>query len=295
MKRLHIILPLILGLVIVASACNKSDETPKTMLEIEKLSYTIEGEESDFEIIVRANTTFTCNLPEDEQHWISHKSTRELGGGISALTFHATANTSDDYRDTKIYFSSSDGTVKQSVDVSQAPIAKIILDSNIYTVSYKEQSFEIEMSSNTEFEVDIECTGEWIKLAESRALKSYTLTFDIAENNTDAERKALITIEGGGTKQEILVTQSPMPTSNSIRLQLTHTESQLTSPMWYGFDIAGSVSWGDDSTDTWSEEIEHVYADEMQRSTLFDMEGVLSFTIAELGSIDAIEITYIAE
>lgn len=295
MKRLHIILTLVMGLVIVASGCNKKSETLKAMLEIEELSYTIASEESNFEITVKANTTFTFDIPAEGEAWISHNSTRELGGSISALTFHATANTGDDHRDTKIYFSSSDGTVKQSVDVSQAPIAKIILDSNIYTVSHKEQSFEIEMSSNTEFEVDIECTGEWIKLAESRALKSYTLTFDIAENNTDAERKALITIEGGGTKQEILVTQSSMPTSNSIRLQLTHTESQLTSPMWYGIDIAGSVSWGDGSTDTWSEEIEHVYADEMQKSTLFDMEGVLSFTIAELGSIDAIEITYIAE
>lgn len=284
-----------MGLVIVASGCNKKSETLKTMLEIEELSYTIASEESNFEITVKANTTFTFDIPAEGEAWISHNSTQELGGSVSVLTFHAAANMSDDYRETTISFVSSDGTVKQSVAVSQAPIAKIILDSNSYTVSYKEQTFEIEMSSNVEFNVDIECTGEWIKLAESRALKGYTLTFNIAENTTDAERKALIRIEGGGEKQEIMLIQSSMPTTEGMQLQLTHSESNLTTPIWYGINVTGAISWGDGNTDTWSEGIEHTFADDTQKSSFFDMEGAVSFTITELGSIDAIDITYSGE
>lgn len=157
-----------------------------------------------------------------------------------------------------------------------------------YELSYEAQTLELKFDTNVEY--SFELSAEWIKLEEgsrSQGMKSYTARFAVEENTSKKERVAYILILAGEAEQTITIVQGAMP--ERMTLQLDHTNATLSSPKWRGDAVAGSISWGDGTEQSYAEGASHSFSGVKQR-TIFDMRGATGFKIEHIDNIDNIEI-----
>ncbi len=157
-----------------------------------------------------------------------------------------------------------------------------------FDVSYEAQTIELNFATNVEYSFEV--GAEWITLVESRSVESYKVCFTIAENLSRDERSSYIKIDAGDVEAKIPVLQRGAP--ERMTLKLTHTDATLAMPMWYGDAVSGRVEWGDGSSDSYAEGLEHDYASDgsISYDALFDMCGAEGFHIPAIGDISDIEI-----
>ena len=288
-KRFYTISLVAACLLLAAIGCKK-DNTSNTVLTIAQQIYTVEAAQTNIDIEIKANIDFTIHIAEDGASWIEHSKTTNKGNDTKTASFNIAANQSEDGRNTTIRFVSSDGRIEHSVAISQKPTEKFVVDNDTYTVDYTAQNLSIELQSNFDIEVKISCDGDWITLTESRALESRTLVFDITENNSTKARKATIEVGGKSEQKMLTVNQTGFP--RRMQLSLSHSQATLSSPIWYGANITGNITWGDGTEEAWSEDAEHSFADSSPKESNFTMENALSFIIPQLGTITSIEIVH---
>lgn len=290
MKRIFTtIAPIAIATLLLMVGCKK-ENLPDTILSIAQQSYTLDASATEIEVEVYSNIDFVFKVSDEGVTWIEHSNTQITSTGIKLIVFNILANEGDESREADIIFTSGDGYITQSVHITQSPREIIVANDDRYVVDYHKQRLDIDIQSNTNIECSIESADEWIKLAESRALESHTLSFDIAENTSGAKREATITISSKDESKVITVIQTVK--GGSTHLAITHTQTSLISPLWYGISVEGNVEWGDGSEESWSENIEHIFTDNSEKITTFDMQSPKSFTIQQLGTITNIEITY---
>lgn len=162
------------------------------------------------------------------------------------------------------------------------------LVAKMYELSYEAQTLELKFDTNAEY--SFELSAEWIKLEEgsrSQGMKSYTVRFAVEENTSKKERVAYILILAGEAEQTITIVQGAMP--ERMTLQLDHTNATLSSPKWRGDAVAGSISWGDGTEQSYAQGVSHSFSGAKQR-TIFDMRGATGFKIEHIDNIDNIEI-----
>ena len=111
--------------------------------------------------------------------------------GEATLTVKALAN--ENYEDRSAVISIKSGGVTQSVPVYQKKKNALILSKEIFEVSQRGGSIDLEVKSNIEFEVDI--LDDWITQNQTRALTTHYLQFDVAANPNFENREGKIVIK----------------------------------------------------------------------------------------------------
>ena len=156
------------------------------------------------------------------------------------------------------------------------------IDRSRVDLDYAAQSVEIAVVANRAFEVDI-CV-DWI---------SYTIVdsgdrvvLQVAENTESKPRSAEVVILAGELICSLMVYQTTKP--ELMVLSLEHSSAHLDSPEWDGYDIKGSVDWGDGTIEEYYDGISHDYSDAQKRSAQFTMDGAASFRIESIGEIESI-------
>lgn len=154
-----------------------------------------------------------------------------------------------------------------------------------FEVDYKAQSVEIRVVCNREFEVDV-CV-DWISytIAES----GDKVVLKLLENSDTEPRSAEVVILAGDQICSVNIQQGVKP--ELMELLLEHSSAHLDSPEWSGYDIKGSVDWGDGTSEEYSEGVSHDYSDAQKRSAQFQMEGATSFRIEQIGDIECVTIS----
>ncbi len=176
---------------------------------------------------------------------------------------------------------------------SDKPLPEPVIDSldvveDDFELSYEAQVITLNFATNVEYSFEV--GAEWITLAESRSDVNYEVCFIVAENTSRDERSSYIKITAGEVEAIIPVVQQGAPAR--MTLKLTHTNATLATPVWYGNDVNGRVEWGDGSSDSYAEGIEHDYSSDgsTANEALFDMRGAEGFHIPAIGDISDIEI-----
>lgn len=154
-----------------------------------------------------------------------------------------------------------------------------------FVLDYTAQSIEIRVVCNREFEVGI-CV-DWISYTIAESGDSVTL--QVAENTELEPRLAELVITAGELSATVVIEQGVKP--ELMELSLEHSSAHLDSPAWDGYDIKGSVDWGDGTTEEYRDGISHDYADTQRRSAQFNMEGATSFYIESIGDIESITLS----
>ena len=159
-----------------------------------------------FTVKLKANIDYEYEIKAD---WIKSVETRALKE--YSLRFEAETNPSFDKRVGEIVIKG--GGFSETVTITQAQTASITLSTTEQNFDSEGGTFEVEVEHSVDYDVSI--SADWVTRIESRAIEFSTLRFAVAENTTYGERKATITIKGGGITETIAVVQTQ---NNSIIL-----------------------------------------------------------------------------
>lgn len=165
--------------------------------------YTISSGEEMLKVELKSNTNYKVEIVPADVKWITESQTRSM----SSYThyFNITENTDYDSREAYIVFVDSESGVEEQIHVVQMQKDAIIVARNEYNIEY--QATTLTFDVNTNIELSVACSVDWIKQIQTRGLHTETLNFSVEENATKDSREGIIILKNGDVKQEIKITQ----------------------------------------------------------------------------------------
>ncbi|HIY87170.1 MAG TPA: BACON domain-containing protein, partial [Candidatus Bacteroides pullicola] len=181
---------------------------------------------------LQSNTDYRVQLPAVD--WLTEADTRSL----SAYTHYFTVAPNDTYdaRTAEIIFATADGTLADTVRVTQVQQDAILLAQQEYDIPAEGGTLDFTVQTN----VDVTATPavDWITQAPgTRGLVEKNLCFDIAPNEGTEARQGTITLSGGGVTQVITVRQEAYEEPELVRVEYrtgyTWEEAHDNLPLLY--------------------------------------------------------------
>ena len=127
--------------------------------------------------------------------------------GDASITIKATGNDTPDERNASIRIKA--GTASKTISVSQKQKDALTVTSSKFEVEAEGGEVKIEVKANIDFEYAIdESAQEWIKYEGTRAMKTSTLTFSVAENDDTEKREGKIAIKSGEFNEVVTIYQA---------------------------------------------------------------------------------------
>lgn len=126
--------------------------------------------------------------------------------GNGQITVTAAANATTDERSASIILKS--GTVQKTIKVTQKQKDALTITASKFEVAAEGGSVAIEVKANIDFSYAVDGASQsWIKYQTTRAMKTSTLVFDIAENDSRDKRQGTVTISSGALKEVVTIYQ----------------------------------------------------------------------------------------
>lgn len=200
-------------------------------LVISQSEYAVTSAGETIVVEVASNVDVTVELPADAD-WISESTTRSVS--TNTFYFDIAANEEYDQRTAEIKFSNTDKGLAEVVTIVQAQKDAIVIAEDSYSVSGQGDAIEIAVGHNVEFDIKIDV--DWISQVQTRALETSTLIFNVAQNETDAERSGTITFtskDNDEISQVITVKQE----AGASKIYYTSTDGNVVTP-------ADDTDWG---------------------------------------------------
>ena len=181
---------------------------------------------------LQSNTDYRVQLPAVD--WLTEADTRSL----SAYThyFAVAPNDTYDARTAEIIFATADGTLADTVFITQVQQDAILLAQREYAFPAEGGTLDFTVQAN----VDVTATPDvdWITQAPgTRGLVEKNLCFDIAPNEGTEARQGTITLSGGGVMQAITVRQEAYEEPELVRVEYrtgyTWEEAHDNLPLLY--------------------------------------------------------------
>lgn len=206
---------LLLSMTFVAACSDGGEDVvePDPKPTPSKPAITLDVSSSDFTTDGGSNTiSFTTEAPWTAEvlnsradAWCSVSPT-DGPAGDAEITVTTTANDTPDNRSASIVIKA--GTTEKTITVSQKQKDALTVTSDKFEVSAEGGEVTIEVKANIDFEYTIsEKAKAWIASADSRALKTTTLVFDVSANEDTEKREGSITITSGSFKETVTVYQ----------------------------------------------------------------------------------------
>ena len=126
--------------------------------------------------------------------------------GNGQITVTAAANATTDERSASIILKS--GTVQKTIKVTQKQKDALTVTASKFEVAAEGGTVAIEVKANIDFSYAVDGASQsWIKYQTTRAMKTSTLVFDIAENDSRDKRQGTVTISSGALKEVVTIYQ----------------------------------------------------------------------------------------
>ena len=161
-------------------------QAQKDALIVSKKDITIDEQQQTVEFEVRANVEYTVSDPS--AGWLHREETRAMTS--QTIRYTVDANTSYDSRTATITVQSKDGSLKETISITQAQKDAIVLAKSSYNLENEGGNIDIEVGHNVDF--DIEISDNWITQTTTRAFETETLTFNITANTSEDSRDGTI-------------------------------------------------------------------------------------------------------
>ena len=127
--------------------------------------------------------------------------------GDASITIKAKENDTPDERNASVRIKA--GSASKTISVSQKQKDALTVTSSKFEVESKGGEIKIEVKANIDFEYAIdESAQEWIKYEGTRAIKTSTLTFSVAENDDTEKREGKIAIKSGEFNEVVTIYQA---------------------------------------------------------------------------------------
>ena len=199
----------------------QSGNTPTII--ISKNEYSISSEGGDISVEVRSNVDVSVTLPKEG--WITESTTRSMS--THTYVFAISKNEEYDARSAEILFTNKANNLSEKITITQMQQDAIIVAKDKYEIDAKGGTLTFEVQTNVDFETSVD--ADWIAKADTRALHSEKLSFNIKANDTYEDRSATIAITGNGVTQKVFVLQHGLVAVTSIELDKTSLEISVGS------------------------------------------------------------------
>lgn len=133
--------------------------------------------------------------------WVSLDKTSGKTGPASLMI---TVKKNDSHEERFAYLEITSGGKSETVKIVQKQDDAIVVGSSSITVEPGGGSFDVQVSSNVDFSVEID--GSWVRQIGSKAMKESTLSFSVEKNDGD-QRTARISFKYGQVVEYVTVTQ----------------------------------------------------------------------------------------
>ena len=174
--------------------------------------------------------------------------------GDATISVITTPNDTPDDRTASIVIKA--GIVSKTVTVSQKQKDALTVTSSKFEVEATGGEVKIEVKANIDFEFTIdESAKEWIKYEGTRAIKTSTLTFSVAENDDTEKREGKIAIKSGefnevvtiyqaGNKATIVISQNEYVVSSDGETIAVEVKSNVD----VNIEIPSEIDWISENT-----------------------------------------------
>ena len=185
----------------------------KNALILSKDKYAVPLEGGNISIEVKSNIAYKIIIPDDFSSWIEEvaasSKTRALQSRIH--TFKIADNLKVP-KDRDGYIIVDGGDLKETIFIFQNYENKLILNQDNYILTSEQQSLDIELQTNIDYDVQIPNDAQnWIRQVATRAMRTDKLHFEIAENTASATRNTEIVIRDKNSDLEQILKVSQKP------------------------------------------------------------------------------------
>lgn len=176
---------------------------PSIIVSEQNIAVGAKGETITIE--VKGNVSATPRIPNNID-WISEVTTKAWS--TNTYYFLISPNDSYDDRTAAIVFVNDENGLSESVTITQMQKNAIVIATNSYSFNNNGGTFNIEVNSNVDYEVNI--GSDWVKKVETKALTTQNLLFEVAKNESYDNRETIISFisKDKDITQEVRVYQS---------------------------------------------------------------------------------------
>lgn len=178
-------------------SCKKENAvTPE--IKADKTEYTLPlagTEETDFYVEFTANVDWTAAL-KDSPEWISISPKKGTAAEAGKIKIVAEANAANDPRSAVLVVTA--GTAKQEFTLTQPQKDAFLLVESSAEIDSKGGTVTIKVMTNVDYTVTIPSDATWITKADTKAYGEQTVSLNVAKNDSDDSRTAVITVSAGG-------------------------------------------------------------------------------------------------
>lgn len=176
---------------------------PSIIVSEQNIAVGAKGETITIE--VKGNVSATPRIPNNID-WISEVTTKAWS--TNTYYFLISPNDSYDDRTAAIVFVNDENGLSESVTITQMQKNAIVIATNSYSFNNNGGTFNIEVNSNVDYEVNI--GSDWVKKVETKALTTQNLLFEVAKNESYDNRETTISFisKDKDITQEVRVYQS---------------------------------------------------------------------------------------
>ena len=161
---------------------------------LSKDKFDIPEEGGNVTVEVKSNIQYEVSIPSQFQNWIKHEPETKA---ITIKNFTFTILENKEYEKREGYIVFNGNSLKDTVHIYQtADPRTLILSKDTYNISSAKESIEVELKPNVDYSISIPSSAShWIKLLETKAIRTDKIYFEIEENTTYDNRSAQIFIK----------------------------------------------------------------------------------------------------
>ncbi|MDD4032824.1 MAG: leucine-rich repeat protein [Bacteroidales bacterium] len=235
----------VLVLLFVSCDVLKPEPEPEPEIILSQSEFVLSSDSTIIEVEVKANVEFGVMI---QGGWITRNLTKVSTS--TKLFFNIAKNESYNKREDFIVIKQKNGPLEKSIRVFQSQNDAIIISSNNVEISWESQVLEVELNTNVEIEVIIPAVAkDWVSYTGTKALRTWTLLFSIAENETYEARSTELYVKNTATKLQDTLTvyqQSNLgllvtPSEFDLSYEATTIEVEIQANVEY--DVIISDDW----------------------------------------------------
>ena len=160
---------------------------------LSKDKFDIPEEGGNVTVEVKSNIQYEVSIPSQFQNWIKHEPETKA---ITVKNFTFTILENKEYEKREGYIVFNGNSLKDTVHIYQTAARILILSKDTYNISSAKESIEVELKSNVDYSISIPSSAShWIKLLETKAIRTDKIYFEIEENTTYDNRSAQVFIK----------------------------------------------------------------------------------------------------
>ena len=169
---------------------------PTIKIKGDAKEFSMAYDEEKLEVEIEANVEYSVKIDETAQ-WLRLAETHAMNK--SKLSFELDSNFELEERSTVVELLDGEESLLASFTVKQASSGKIFEKDilPLYLIKSAADSIVLDISTNIDYTVEFITDSPWLTLAETRALRNEKLTFNLAANDTNLARYAMVALYDG--------------------------------------------------------------------------------------------------